>query len=193
MSAEEGLYGCWFAGRVQRVAGGWALVQYEELREGEEEGSPHLREWFPVPGQRQAAGGPLAGERGGGADGGGGHTVHSQWETHQLRPTPPADVGRCSLRTCAWLAVQAGHCCLLAAPLSQTLPCCCRLLAQLVCQGQARAAGDTCEAYINDGWWQGSRVLALKVPSGRGCRKLCRLPAWVAACPPAQLPLHCLL
>lgn len=101
MSAEEGLYGCWFAARVQRLAGGWALVQYDELREGEEEGSPQLCEWFPVPGQRQAAGGPLAGERGAGADGGGGHTVHSQWQVHQLRPPPPADVGfACSRGGC---------------------------------------------------------------------------------------------
>lgn len=94
MSAEEGLYGGWFTGTIQRLAGGWALVAYDELREAEGDDSPPLREWFPIPGQRQQAGGPLAGAASGGPDGGGGHTVHGIWENHHLRPAPPPRVGR---------------------------------------------------------------------------------------------------
>lgn len=53
---------------------------------------------------------------------------------------------------------------------------------QLVGEGQARAAGDTCDAYINDGWWQGARVLALKVRGRpRSSFPAGPLPAWVAA------------
>ena len=94
MSAEEGLYGGWFTGTIQRLAGGWALVAYDELREAEGDDSPPLREWFPIPGQRQQAGGPLVGAASGGPDGGGGHTVHGIWENHHLRPAPPPRVGR---------------------------------------------------------------------------------------------------
>ncbi len=93
MSAEEGLYGCWFTGTIQRLAGGWALVAYDELREAEGDDSPPLREWFPIPGLRQQAGGPLAGAASGGPDGGAGHSVHGIWENHHLRPKPPPRVG----------------------------------------------------------------------------------------------------
>lgn len=98
MAAEEGLWGCWFTGSIQRLASGWALVAYDALTETAEEGSPPLREWFPVPGQRQQGDAPLAGAPDGGSDGGGGHPVHSPLGAHQLRPKPPAQVqAECSL------------------------------------------------------------------------------------------------
>ena len=83
MTAEEGLEGCWFTGAIQALSGGWALVAYDELQESEEEGAGKLREWFPVPGQHQAAA-PAE------ADGGAQHTVHATASGHELRPAPPA-------------------------------------------------------------------------------------------------------
>ncbi len=60
---------------------GFALVQYDELDAGED-GAEKLREWFPLPGQRQASNVKLPGSyevlRGPG---------------YQLRPPPPAEVG----------------------------------------------------------------------------------------------------
>lgn len=85
MTPEEGLEGCWFSATIRQLAGGWALVAYAELKESAEDSSPPLREWFPVPGQAQAAPPPRAAP---GADGEPPNAV----EGGAMRPVPPAEV-----------------------------------------------------------------------------------------------------
>ena len=108
MTPEEGLEGCWFSATIQQLGGGWALVAYAELKESAEEGSPPLREWFPVPGQAQAAAPPRANPA---AD----CELPSAVEGGKLRPAPPAEVRKvaCSAwtRSCrCFLAVVAPQC-----------------------------------------------------------------------------------
>lgn len=157
MSREVGLEGCWFRGTVERLHHGWALVAFEELTDGDEEGSPPLREWFPVPGQRQGLE-PVPHGSG---------VVHRGKDGPQLRPVPPQE-----------------EC----------------------CAGEARAVGDSCDCFLNGGWWEQCRVVglnaegsAVKVELQAGqelekhsvalehCRRTLRFAGgrWLASAPPS--------
>jgi hypothetical protein len=71
-----------FRGRVLRQAGGFALVQYDDLHQ-DTEGEQPLLEWFPIPGAAAA----------------GAATVPTSDPVHEdpaylLRPEPPDEVSR---------------------------------------------------------------------------------------------------
>jgi hypothetical protein len=177
MTAEEGLEGCWFGGTIQDLQGGWALVAYAALQESEEEGASPLREWFPLPGQRQgpppsqpagADGQPLA--------------AHPAEAAPQLRPAPPPKV-RCK---------RQGAAARLQQPLDPHLTPCAdpsQHSVQKSAVGGARRVGDVCDAFIDDGWWEGTRVAELQVRRERQPSGPATVSGAASLPPSSRLPL----
>ncbi|KAG2426692.1 hypothetical protein HYH02_014732 [Chlamydomonas schloesseri] len=87
-NAEEGLTGGWFSARLVGLSDPqhrYGLVEYDELQASEEEGSPKLTEWFPLPGAPKlltsaAARAVLPAEPA--------YTVHAK-KGYAVRPAPP--------------------------------------------------------------------------------------------------------